>query len=200
MDLNLSSQLMALMLGVQEHAGDAHEITHGGGVASGPWWAILIPGMPILGAIACVMLAMVRDKTKAPAWVSVGCLGVSFLATVALWLTNDGTAVTTSFEWINLHWGSEPGQSFIANWGFYLDSLTLLWMLFVTGLGTLIALYASEYMEHDLGAGYCRFFFAFCLFVFSMSCLVMADNLILLYLGWEGVGLCSYLLIGYFYK
>jgi NADH-quinone oxidoreductase subunit L len=49
------------------------------------------------------------------------------------------------------------------------------------------------------GAGYCRFFAAFNLFVFSMACLVMADNLILLYLGWEGVGLCSYLLIGYFY-
>jgi NADH-quinone oxidoreductase subunit L len=48
--------------------------------------------------------------------------------------------------------------------------------------------------------GYCRFFAAFNLFVFSMACLVMGDNLLLLYLGWEGVGLCSYLLIGYFYK
>jgi NADH-quinone oxidoreductase subunit L len=88
----------------------------------------------------------------------------------------------------------------VANFSFYIDSLTLLWMLFVTGLATLIALYASEYMSHDVGAGYCRFFAAFNLFVFSMSCLVMGDNLILLYLGWEGVGLCSYLLIGYFYK
>jgi NADH-quinone oxidoreductase subunit L len=88
----------------------------------------------------------------------------------------------------------------VANFGFYLDGLSLLWMLFVTGLGALIALYASEYMEHDFGLGYCRFFGAFSLFVFSMLALVMADNLVLLYLGWEGVGLCSYLLIGYFYK
>ncbi|MEM1165814.1 MAG: NADH-quinone oxidoreductase subunit L [Planctomycetota bacterium] len=73
-------------------------------------------------------------------------------------------------------------------------------MTFVMMLGGLIALYASEYMSHDVGRGYGRFFAAFCLFVFSMSCLVMGDNLFLLYLGWEGVGLCSYLLIGYFYK
>jgi NADH-quinone oxidoreductase subunit L len=73
-------------------------------------------------------------------------------------------------------------------------------MLFVTGLATLIGLYASEYMEHDAGLGYCRFFGAFNLFVFSMSCLVMGDNLLMLFLGWEGVGLCSYLLIGYYYK
>src|SRR5438552_19103907 len=55
-------------------------------------------------------------------------------------------------------------------------------------------------MAGYVGPGYCRFFAAFNLFVFSMACLVMADNLLLLYLGWEGVGLCSYLLIGYFYK
>jgi len=70
----------------------------------------------------------------------------------------------------------------------------------VTGLGALIALYASEYMEGDVGVPYCRFFGAFSLFVFSMSCLVMGGNLLVLFLGWEGVGLCSYLLIGYFYK
>jgi NADH-quinone oxidoreductase subunit L len=107
-----------------------------------------------------------------------------------------------AWEWINLGWTDSQGQkqALIANFGFYVDSLTCLWMLFVTGLATLIALYASEYMSHDVGAGYCRFFAAFGLFVFSMACLVMGDNLILLYLGWEGVGLCSYLLIGYFYK
>src|SRR5205814_2337919 len=89
---------------------------------------------------------------------------------------------------------------FFADFALHIDSLTCLWMLFVTGLATLIALYASEYMAGDIGVGYSRFFSAFCLFVFSMACLVMADNFLLLYLGWEGVGLCSYLLIGYFYK
>src|SRR4029077_9326710 len=114
------------------------------------------------------------------------------------------SAVVHLFDWINFESTAQdrttPAHLFIANFSFYIDPLTCLWMLFFTGLATLIALYASEYMSHDLGPGYCRFFAAFCLFVFSMACLVMGDNLILLYLGWEGVGLCSYLLIGYFYK
>jgi len=89
-------------------------------------------------------------------------------------------------------------RSFIADIAFYMDGLSWLWMLFVTFLGAMICLYASEYMHKD--AGYPRFFAAFGLFVTSMACLVMGDNLVLLYLGWEGVGLCSYLLIGYYYK
>jgi len=71
-------------------------------------------------------------------------------------------------------------------------------MLFVTGLSALIALYSSEYMAGE--KGYARYFAFFSLFVFAMSSLVLGDNLLLLYLGWEGVGLCSYLLIGYYYK
>jgi NADH-quinone oxidoreductase subunit L len=168
---------------------------------AGPWWAILIPVLPLLGCILCAVMAAARVKTKLPAWTTVACLAVSFLITVALYLQGaGGHAVTVGYEWINFSWSDRQGQSLVANFAFYVDSLTLLWMLFVTGLGTLIALYASEYMAADVGKGYARFFFAFCLFVFSMSCLVMADNLVLLYLGWEGVGLCSYLLIGYFYK
>ena len=72
-------------------------------------------------------------------------------------------------------------------------------MLFVTGLGTLIALYASEYMEHDVGRGYARFFAGISIFLFAMTALVMGDNLVMLYLGWEGVGFASYWLIGYYY-
>jgi NADH-quinone oxidoreductase subunit L len=109
-----------------------------------------------------------------------------------------GVQIAHAFDWITFNW--REGSQFVANFSLYVDPLTLVWMLFVTGLATLIALYASEYMSHDLGVGYARFFAAFNLFVFSMSCLVMADNMVLLYLGWEGVGLCSYLLIGYFYK
>src|SRR4030095_15819414 len=103
---------------------------------------------------------------------------------------------------INFEWRGNHGkmESFIADFAFYIDPLTCLWMLFVTGLATLIALYASEYMAGDVGVGYSRFFAGFSLFVFSMAWLVMGDNYLLLYLGWEGVGLCSYLLIGYFYK
>src|SRR5690606_21518626 len=75
----------------------------------------------------------------------------------------------------------------------------LLWMLFVTGLGAMIALYASEYMEPDVGKGYARFFAGVSVFLFAMTALVMGDNLAMLYLGWEGVGFASYWLIGYYY-
>jgi NADH-quinone oxidoreductase subunit L len=196
--------IMAGALGLQEGHGAEQAAGHaaelGAAVGHGPWYAAAIPALAMFGAIACIVFAILRNRSKLPAWVSVGCLGIAFLLTVVVWLGSDGASVTTVAKWINLSWGHGVGESLVVNWGFYIDSLTILWMLFVTGLGTLIALYASEYMEHDVGTGYCRFFFGFCLFVFSMSCLVMADNLVLLYLGWEGVGLCSYLLIGYFYK
>jgi NADH-quinone oxidoreductase subunit L len=183
-------------------------------LAAGPWWPVLVPIFPLIGFALCGICAACRVKSKLPAWIAVGTLAASFLVAVLTYLAlgqageaaatghaHTATALhTITYTWFDLSWGSQPGQHFIANFGFYMDSLTVLWMLFVTGLATLIALYASEYMSGDLGVGYCRFFAAFCLFVFSMACLVMADNFVLLYLGWEGVGLCSYLLIGYFYK
>lgn len=172
---------------------------------SGPTWGLLIVVLPLLACLLCGLCAAFKVKTKLPALLTVACLAGSFFATVMLWIAYreapTGTAwIIHGFDWIDVKWGGGKGQHLVANFGLYVDSLTCLWMLFVTGLGTLIALYASEYMEHDVGQGYNRFFAAFSLFVFMMSCLVMADNLVMLYLGWEGVGLCSYLLIGYFYK
>ncbi|MFG0282893.1 MAG: NADH-quinone oxidoreductase subunit L [Phycisphaerales bacterium JB039] len=164
-------------------------------------WIVL--ALPLAGTVLCAVCAARRVQSKLPAWISVTCLGVAFALTLALFAGESGRAgadLTTLFRWIDVQWGDGAGQSLTANLGLYIDSLTMLWMLFVTGLGALIALYASEYMAGDLGVGYSRFFFGFNLFVFMMSTLVMADNLLLLYLGWEGVGLCSYLLIGYFYQ
>ncbi|MCC5823775.1 MAG: NADH-quinone oxidoreductase subunit L [Phycisphaerales bacterium] len=171
-------------------------------VGTGPSWVLLIPFLALLGAALCGVYAALGVKTKAPAWTIVALLAASFAATVAMWLGFDGNPYTVkAFDWIQVRWGEGTGAAaFIANFSFYVDTLTIYWMLFVTGLATLIALYASEYMSHDVGTGYSRFFAAFSLFVFSMACLVMGDNFIMLYLGWEGVGLCSYLLIGYFYK
>ncbi len=85
-----------------------------------------------------------------------------------------------------------------ANFHFLVDPLTIVMLFVVCGIGTLVAVYAGGYMAGD--PGYARFFVGVSLFIFAMSVLVMADNLVLLYLGWEGVGLCSYLLIGYYYK
>jgi NADH-quinone oxidoreductase subunit L len=182
-----------------------------GGMITLSTWYAAIPLLPLLGFVLAALTAAFRVKSKLPAWLSVACLALSFVFTVKMSMEVLGgeharAAIVHVFDWIHFDLGraTEGGLSvshtFIADFAFYIDPLTCLWMLFVTGLATLIALYASEYMAGDVGAGYSRFFAAFCLFVFSMACLVMADNYLLLYLGWEGVGLSSYLLIGYFYK
>jgi NADH-quinone oxidoreductase subunit L len=88
--------------------------------------------------------------------------------------------------------GFRPGIAF------YLDSVSLIMILVVTFVGFLIHLYSVEYMHDD--EDYARFFAYMNLFVASMLTLVLADNLLLLYLGWEGVGLCSFLLIGFWYR
>ncbi len=184
----------------------SHAVSHGiTPPVDGPLWIALIPLLPILGVVLTTLCAIFKVRSKLPAFLTVGCLAASFGLVVAMYQHLSGmgpgsTVVVTAFEWFDLSWGAGDGQRFQADFAFYVDTLTCLWMLFVTGLATLIALYASEYMAQDVGKGYSRFFMAFNLFVFSMACLVMGENLLVLFLGWEGVGLCSYLLIGYFYK
>src|SRR4051812_38551805 len=87
--------------------------------------------------------------------------------------------------------------SFHVDAGITIDHLTALYLTFITGIGMLIFIYAAGYMKGDFG--YWRFFAYMSIFVFFMCTLVMGSNFILLYLGWEGVGLASYLLIGYYY-
>ncbi|MCZ6812075.1 MAG: NADH-quinone oxidoreductase subunit L [Planctomycetota bacterium] len=165
--------------------------------AAGMGWAGWILWLPAISTVMCGLCAALRVKNKLPAWITVGLLGSSFLMTLALWLQYDQPVVIHLLDWIVL--GGDR-WTFIANFSLYVDSLTLLWMLFVTGLGTLIALYASEYMEADVRGGYARFFAGISVFLFAMTALVMADNLLMLYLGWEGVGFASYWLIGYYYR
>ncbi|MFO0856046.1 MAG: NADH-quinone oxidoreductase subunit L [Phycisphaerales bacterium] len=183
----------------------AHAAAGHADVIHGPSWILAIVLLPFAAFLLNGLSAALKIKNKLPAWLTVASLAVSFALTLTLFFnhfTGDHHPIVTAHgvEWISFKWGTTDAQTFTSNFAFYIDSLTCLWMLFVTGLATLIALYASEYMSHDVGLGYCRFFAAFSLFVFSMLNLVMADNLLLLFLGWEGVGLCSYLLIGYFYK
>ena len=86
---------------------------------------------------------------------------------------------------------------FHADAGFLLDPLSAIWLLFVTGVGTLIHIYSTGYMAHE--GGYYRFFGYLNLFMFSMLTLILANNYVLMFVGWEGVGLCSYLLIGFYF-
>lgn len=97
----------------------------------------------------------------------------------------------TLFNWI-------PSGDFVVNFGFLLDPLSAVMILVVTGVGFLIHVYSIGYMSHD--PGHNRFFSYLNLFMFSMLTLVLADNFLLMFVGWEGVGLCSYLLIGFWFE
>ncbi|MGC4040687.1 MAG: NADH-quinone oxidoreductase subunit L [Flavobacterium sp.] len=119
---------------------------------------------------------------------------VSFLLTLCFFsqLNQTGKPIQISlFDWISVH-------NFKLDFGFLLDQLSLLWLLFVTGIGSLIHMYSISYMHDDENMH--KFFAYLNLFVFFMITLVIGSNLLVMFIGWEGVGLCSYLLIGFWYK
>jgi NADH-quinone oxidoreductase subunit L len=121
----------------------------------------------------------------------------SFVATVVVWATllgrasADRTVDKTIFTWI-------PVGDMHVSFGLQLDPLSILWCLFVTGVGSLITLYSIGYMKGD--SSYGRFFFLMNLFLFSMIVLVLADNYLFSFVGWEGVGFCSYGLVGFWFE
>src|SRR5579859_3361890 len=103
------------------------------------------------------------------------------------------------FTWLAglpFHMADGRLATFTADWGFLLDPLSSVMILVITGIGFLIHVYSVGYMAHD--TGFYRFFGYLNLFVFFMLMLVLANNYVLLFVGWEGVGLCSYLLIGFY--
>jgi NADH-quinone oxidoreductase subunit L len=119
---------------------------------------------------------------------------VSFAITILFFLqiNQNGQPISLFlFDWIQI-------SNFKVDFGFLLDQLSLLWLLFVTGIGSLIHLYSISYMHEDVNMH--KFFAYLNLFVFFMITLVMGSNLLVMFIGWEGVGLCSYLLIGFWYK
>jgi NADH-quinone oxidoreductase subunit L len=105
------------------------------------------------------------------------------------------------FTWLAglpFHMADGRLATFSADWGFLLDPLSSVMILVITGIGFLIHVYSVGYMAHD--TGFYRFFGYLNLFVFFMLMLVLANNYVLLFVGWEGVGLCSYLLIGFYFQ
>src|SRR5437016_3124539 len=165
----------------------------------------LIPLFPL--ATASLMLLVGRRLRKsAVSLFCVGSVGVSFayaLGAVTQLLSappENRVVQHILFEWL------APGQMllssgqvvpFTADWGYLLDPLSSVMVLVVTGVGFLIHVYSIGYMGHE--GGYYRFFGYMNLFMFSMLTLVLANNMLLMFVGWEGVGLCSYLLIGFYF-
>ncbi|WP_242927936.1 NADH-quinone oxidoreductase subunit L [Pontibacter vulgaris] len=155
---------------------------------------LLVPLLPLLGFI----LNGLGNRKLAKGLVSlIGCATVlaSFLISIYLFLdfTANGSKpyLVDFYDWISV-------GTLQIGFSFMIDQLTLLMMLMVTGIGFLIHVYSAGYMSHDENMG--KFFAYLNLFLFSMLLLVMGSNYVMMFVGWEGVGLCSYLLIGFWNK
>jgi len=162
----------------------------------------LVPLFPLITAALMLFIGRLLPKS-AVSFFCVGSVFFSFVhaagAVMQLRYLEPRVYQLILFEWITP--GVMPAFGglfpFVADWGYLLDPLSSVMILVVTGVGFLIHVYSIGYMGHE--GGYYRFFGYMNLFMFAMLTLVLANNLLLLFVGWEGVGLCSYLLIGFYF-
>ncbi len=159
-------------------------------------WIALVPLFPLLGSVINLFLGRRLSKGVVG---TLACAAVlaSFAVSVGAFFSLNAMApehrqvVVHLFDWID-------AGSFHVPFAFLVDPLSVLMILVVTGVGFLIHVYSTSYMEHD--EGYARYFTYLNLFTFSMLVLVLGSSFLTLFVGWEGVGLCSYLLIGFWYE
>ena len=164
----------------------------------------VVLGLPLLGAFVNGVFGKRLGK-EGVRLMALSVMALSFLASVVTFLVVMGQPVVEGKPaprvfWHAWHWldiTGRGGANIPVDVAFSVDAMTATMMLVVTGVGFLIHLYSSEYMKDD--PGYYRFFAYLNLFIFSMLTLIMGDNLPILFVGWEGVGLCSYLLIGFWF-
>ncbi|MDY7101710.1 MAG: NADH-quinone oxidoreductase subunit L, partial [Actinomycetota bacterium] len=153
----------------------------------------LIPALPLAGFVLLVVVGRRLGEPLA-GWVATLATAGSFAATVAVWAglraEDERYFTQTLFEWV-------PAGDFSVDVGFFVDPLSVTMALFVTGIATLIHMYAIGYMHGD--EHFSKFFIYLNLFVFSMLMLVLGDSMLLTFLGWEGVGACSYFLISFWF-
>ena len=153
----------------------------------------LIPLFPFIGfLINGLGYKKIPKSLVAP--IGIGAAFLSFLCTVLVYLqfkASGETVIVPLFDWISV-------GSLDVSFAFQIDQLSIIMLFIITGVGTLIHLYSKGYMSHDEGYG--KFFAYLNLFLFSMLLLVMGANYLIMFIGWEGVGLCSYLLIGFWNK
>lgn len=153
--------------------------------------AVLIPLLPLLGFIING-LGFRKLSGKTPAVIGTLAAAASFVCSLVLFMQFDGRPLHVPiYDWIRT-------STLDVAFSFYIDQLTLVMLLMVTGIGSLIHLYSGGYMSHDEGYG--KFFAFLNLFLFSMLVLVLGSNYVVMFVGWEGVGLCSFLLIGFWNK
>lgn len=154
----------------------------------------LVPLFPLIGFLINGLARNSLSKGMTSV-IGSGVILASFVVSVLLFLqVKEGNAVTvTLFDFIN------TGKLTIP-FSFQVDQLSSIFLLVITGVGFLIHLYSTAYMHEENNAHFARYFAYLNLFVFSMLLLVMGGNYLIMFIGWEGVGLCSYLLIGYWFK
>ena len=156
----------------------------------------LIPLFPLIGSIINGFFGLKIGK-KAVGFIACGSMTLSFLTSVLVYvgylMLPEGQHVYEQVVWT---WFG--ASDFNVDFGFQVDPLTLVMMFVVTGIGLIIHVYAVGYMQEEFS--YYRFFAYFNLFVSAMLLLVMGNNFLLMFIGWEGVGLCSYFLIGYYFE
>ena len=153
----------------------------------------LVPLLPFVSSVLLILTAG-RLPRKLVALFGAGSVGLAALLVLAIgwqFMQSQSPYSVHLWTWMNI-------GDFSPSFSFYVDQLTLVMMSVITGVGFLIHLYSTEFMQHD--SDYSRYFAYMNMFVAAMLILVLADNLLLLYLGWEGVGVCSYLLVGFWYK
>ena len=164
----------------------------------------LIPLLPAVGALIQLLWGR-KLSNRIVSWVSVGLPGLSFAWAAGCFgelLGQPGHAFAkVMYSWLPagaFHLSNGSVGALNVNVGFQFDPLSAVMMLVVTGVGFVIHVYSIGYMGHE--GGYYRFFGYMNLFMFSMLVLVLADNYLMMFVGWEGVGLCSYLLIGFYFQ
>ena len=157
----------------------------------------LIPALPLIGFVVLLLGGKLLGEPRA-GWIATTAAGASFLVTLMVFvglLGRDSRSGERSYELILFEW--LPSGSLQVEAGFLVDPLSVTMALFVTGVGALIHLYSVGYMHGD--PKYSKFFLYLNLFLFSMLMLVFGNNLVVTFLGWEGVGACSYLLISFWH-
>jgi NADH-quinone oxidoreductase subunit L len=156
----------------------------------------LIPVFPLVGFLINGLFGR-RFPEKAIGWIGAGAVGASFAVALSMLCQLIGMdAGTRSVQKVVYTWMASGDLSVPI--GFLVDPLSMVMLMVVTGVGFIIHVYSIGYMHGEIG--FRRFFCYLNLFVFNMLILVAANNFLLMFVGWEGVGLCSYLLIGYYYE
>ncbi len=155
----------------------------------------IIPLLPLLGS-AINGLFGTKWPNRIVTWVAISSTGLSFLGALEA-LREFFLLSPAQIPWVKQYFTWIAAGNFRAGFDLQIDQLTVVMLMVVTGVGWLIHIYATGYMAHE--GGYYRFFSYLNLFMFFMLILVMAANYVLLFVGWEGVGLSSYLLIGFYF-